>query len=264
MKREFIRCLAGAAAGVLLAGTAATAADLTPVPAPIPAPVFTWTGFELGAQVGGAAGRTSVSLFDTFNFSDSYSSTGVFGGLHVGFNYQLMGPIVVGVQGEYNFAGVTGSASAFPLNYLSTSVREFGSADARIGVAFDRLLVYAIGGFAYGDIRNAINFQGANSVGGLLGFPVNRFFAANRYGFDVGGGLEYNFYGNWTARAEYRYYDFGRVGFADAGFAGFPGVFAPGLSIAIPNHTSRETMQTGRLGLTYKFAWPSSPVVARY
>jgi outer membrane immunogenic protein len=263
MKREFIRCLAGAAAGVLLAGTAATAADLAPVPAPIPAPVFTWTGFELGAQIGGAAGRTSVSLFDTFNFSDSYSSTGVFGGLHVGFNYQLMGPIVVGVQGEYNFAGITGNTSAFPLNYLSTSVREFGSADARIGVAFDRLLVYAIGGFAYGDIRNAINFQGAQSVAGLLGFPVNRFFAANRYGFDVGGGLEYNFYGNWTARAEYRYYDFGRLGFADAGFGQFGGVPAL-VTIAIPNHTSRETMQTGRLGLTYKFAWPSSPVVARY
>ena len=171
MKRDFIQYLAGAAAGVLLASTAASAADLAPVPAPLPPPPFVWTGFELGAQVGGAAGRTSVSLFDTFNFSDSYSSTGVFGGLHVGFNYQLMGPLVVGVQGEYNFAGVTGSASAFPLNYLSTSVREFGSADARIGVAFDRLLVYAIGGFAYGDIRNAINYQFANSFGGLLGLP---------------------------------------------------------------------------------------------
>ena len=55
---------------------------------------------------------------------------------------------------------------------------------------------------------------------------MNRFFAANRYGFDVGGGLEYNFWGNWTARAEYRYYDFGRLGFADAGFDGvlFPGL----------------------------------------
>ncbi|HEY8006762.1 MAG TPA: outer membrane beta-barrel protein [Methylocella sp.] len=267
MKRDFIQYLAGAATGVLLASTAASAADLAPVPAPLPPPPFVWTGFELGAQVGGAAGRTSLSLFDTFNFSDSYSSTGVFGGLHVGFNYQLMGPLVVGVQGEYNFAGVTGNASSFPFNYLTTSVREFGSADARIGVAFDRLLVYAIGGFAYGDIRNEINYQGAQSVVGLLGFPVTRGFAANRYGFDVGGGLEYNFWGNWTARAEYRYYDFGRLGFADAGFNGvlFGAGGVPALvTIAIPNHTSRETMQTGRLGLTYKFAWPSSPVVARY
>jgi outer membrane immunogenic protein len=254
MKREFIRCLAGAAAGVLLAGSSAIAADLTPVPPP--APVFTWTGFELGAQVGGGSDRTSMNLYDVFDFPDSYNSTGAFGGLHVGFNYQLMGPLVIGVQGEYNFAGFTGNSSAFPLNYLATSVREFGSADARIGYAFDHLLVYAIGGFAYGDINNTINFQNSPSV---VGFPVNRFFSANRYGFDVGGGLEYNFYGNWTARLEYRYYDFGTLGFADAGF-GVP----TGLTIAIPNHTSQETMQTGRVGLTYKFAWPSTPVVAKY
>jgi outer membrane immunogenic protein len=255
MKREFIRYFAGAAAGILLAGTSAIAADLTPVPAPLPAPVFTWTGFELGLDIGGGAGRTSVNLPP---FSASYADGGVFGGLLVGFNYQLMGPIVVGVQGEYNFAGITGNTSAIPLNYLSTSIREFGSADARIGAAFDRLLVYAIGGFAYGDIRNAINFQGIpGAPGPVAGFPINRFFAANRYGFDVGGGLEYNFYGNWTARAEYRYYNWGTRGFNDAGFGGL-------VSNSIPNHTSKETLQTGRIALTYKFAWPSSAVVARY
>ncbi|MGO8846747.1 MAG: outer membrane protein [Methylocella sp.] len=257
MKREFIRYLAGAAAGVLLAGSPAIAADLTPVPPP--APVFTWTGFELGLHVGGGSDRTRVNLYDLYDFSDSYNSTGAFGGAHVGFNYQLMGPLVIGVQGEYNFAGLIGNSSAFPLNYLATSVREFGSADARIGYAFDHLLVYAIGGFAYGDIRGTINFQGFPGFPApyVTGFPVNRFFDANRYGFDVGGGLEYNFYGNWTARLEYRYYDFGTRGFADAGFA------AP-VSIAIPNHSSQETMQTGRIGLTYKFAWPSTPVVAKY
>jgi outer membrane immunogenic protein len=123
MKREFIRCLAGTAAGVLLAGTSAIAADLTPVPPP--PPVFTWTGFELGAQVGGGAGRTSVNqaTFGGFQISDNYGDGGVFGGIHVGFNYQLMGPIVVGVQGEYNFAGITGHTSAPPLNYLTTSIR---------------------------------------------------------------------------------------------------------------------------------------------
>jgi outer membrane immunogenic protein len=258
MKREFIRCLAGAAAGALLTGTSAVAADLTPVPAPVPPPVFTWTGFELGLHIGGGAGQTSVNLFDLFGFTKTYDDAGVFGGLHLGFNYQLMGPIVVGVQGEYNFAGITGNASAVPFNYLTTSIREFGSADARIGYAFNNLLVYAIGGFAYADIRNEINFQVTPGVPPFVtGFPVNRFFAANRYGFDVGGGLEYNFYGNWTARAEYRYYNWGTRGFADAGF-GNPA------TIAIPNHTSQETLQTGRLGLTYKFAWPSTPVVARY
>jgi outer membrane immunogenic protein len=263
MKRDFLRCLAGAAAGVLLTGTSTFAADLgVAPPPPPPPPVFTWTGFELGVQVGGGAGRTSVHVdgnftpapFPAFPSSDSYTSSGVFGGIHVGFNYQFAGPIVAGVQLEYNFAGITGTASAPPLNYLNTAIRQFGSADGRLGVAFDRLLLYAIGGFAYGDIRSQIQLAG-------LAPGVIDFFTVNRYGFDVGGGLEYNFYGNWTARAEYRYYDWGTRGFNTAGFGSFFNGLIP---FAIPNHTSRETMQTGRIGLTYKFGWPSTPVVAKY
>ncbi len=264
MQRMFLRRLAGATAGLVLTGTSTFAADLGVAPAPPPPPpppVFTWTGFELGAQVGGGAGRTSVNVngslapFPVFPTSDSYGSAGVFGGIHVGFNYQFASPIVAGVQLEYNFAGITGNASAPPLNYLETSIRQFGSADARLGVAFDRLLIYAIGGFAYGDIRSQIQLRG-------LALGITDFFAVNRYGFDVGGGLEYNFYGNWTARAEYRYYDWGTRGFNAAGFGSLVNGLIP---FAIPNHTSRETMQTGRIGLTYKFAWPSAtPLVAKY
>ena len=268
MQRTFLRRLAGATAGLLLTGSSAFAADLGVAPL-APLPVFTWTGFELGAQVGGGAGETGVRLNSGLNGiplfppSDRYGSSGVFGGIHVGFNYQFenyrfVGPIVAGVQLEYNFAGITGTGSAPPLNYLETSIRQFGSADGRLGVAFDRLLIYAIGGFAYADVRNEIQ---------LAGLPpgVIDFFAVNRYGFDVGGGLEYNFYGNWTARAEYRYYDWGTRGFNSPGFGSAVNAFGGGaVAFAIPNHRSRETMQTGRIGLTYKFAWPSTPVVAKY
>lgn len=250
MQRQFLRRLAGATAGLLLTGTSPFAADLTAAPPPPvlpPPPVFTWTGFEVGAQIGGGAGQTTVSSEIFPGFADTYNNSGVFGGLHVGFNYQLTGPLVVGLQAEYNFAGITGSANAFPATFLSTSVREFGSVDGRLGWAFDRLLVYAIGGFAYGDIRNQIF---------LAGFPIVRDFAANRYGWDVGGGLEYNLWGNWTVRAEYRYYNWGTLGFYDAGFPISP--------IAIPNHRDKETLQTGRLGLTYKFGWGAPPVVAKY
>lgn len=260
MQRQVLRRLAGAT--VLLTGTSVFAAELPPA-APPPPPAFTWTGFELGLQVGGGVGRTTVNLFP---FTTAYDTAGPFGGVHLGFNYQLAGPIVVGLQAEYNFAGITGDTSAPPLNFVRTSIREFGSVDGRLGVAFDRVLIYAIGGFAYGDIRNQI-LCGAVAPGGpglcggfptllLGGLPVTRDFAANRYGWNVGGGIEWNFYGNWTARAEYRYYDWPSKGFVDAGFPLNP--------IAIPFHTSRETLHTGRIGLTYKFAWPFAPVVATY
>jgi outer membrane immunogenic protein len=261
MQRKFLRRLAGATAGLVLTGTSTFAADLgVAPPPPPPPPVFTWTGFELGVQVGGGVARTSVNVdgdgapFPPFTSSASYESTGPFGGIHVGFNYQFASPIVAGVQLEYNFAGITGTASAPPLNYLETSIRQFGSADGRLGVAFDRLLIYAIGGFAYADIRSQIQLDG-------LAPGIIDFFSVNRYGWDVGGGLEYNFYGNWTARAEYRYYDWGTRGFNTAGFGSPVNGLIP---FAIPNHTSREILHTGRVGLTYKFAWPSTPVVAKY
>lgn len=265
MKRDFLRCLTGVAAGVLFTGTSTFAADLgVAPPPPPPPPVFTWTGFELGVQVGGGAGRTSVNVdgdpalvFPAFSSSATYGSSGIFGGIHVGYNYQFSGPFVIGAQLEYNFAGITGNTEAPPLNTLNTSIRQFGSADARLGYAFDRLMIYAIGGFAYADIRSQIAETG-------LATGVINFFGPNRYGFDVGGGLEYNFYGNWTVRAEYRYYDWGTRGFNSAGFGSLVNGI-PGFTFAIPNHTSRETMQTGRVGLTYKFAWPPlSPVVAKY
>jgi outer membrane immunogenic protein len=268
MKRDFLRCLAGAAAGVLFTGTSTYAADLGVAPlAPPPPPVFTWTGIELGAQVGGGVGEFGIrtTTFTGFPVSDRYSSSGVFGGIHVGYNYQFSGPFVAGVQLEYNFAGITGTASTRPLDYLETSIRQFGSADGRLGFAFDRflgfafddrLLIYGIGGFAYGDIRSQIQLAG-------LAPGVTDFFSVNRYGYDVGGGLEYNFYGNWTARVEYRYYDWGTRGFNSAGF-GSPVNAIAALTFATPNHTERDTMQTGRVGLTYIFAWPPTPVVAKY
>jgi len=79
MKREFIRYLAGAAAGVLLAGSPAIGGG--PYASAAPAPVFTWTGFELGLHVGGGSDRTRVNLYDLYDFSDSYNSTGLLAAL---------------------------------------------------------------------------------------------------------------------------------------------------------------------------------------
>src|ERR1700739_229613 len=117
MQRKFSRRLAGAPPCLLLPATSPFAAEPLPPPPP-PAPVFTWTGFELGVQVGGGVATTSVQLpsFSGFlgvpvDFHNFYTSSGVFGGLHVGYNYQLMGPVLVGLQAEYNFGGPTGSTT---------------------------------------------------------------------------------------------------------------------------------------------------------
>lgn len=240
MKKGIFHRVAGSLAGLFcLAGTA-IAAEPPPVMAPPPPPVFTWTGLYATLQVGGAWDPTNLTANAGWN--TGFGESGVFGGLNVGLNYQ-MNAFVLGLQAEYNFAGITGSTFAYPLG-VTASIRQFGSVDGRLGYAFDRLLVYAIGGFAYGDLRHTIVPAGL--------FPLS--FAHNGYGWDVGGGLEYALTDNITARVEYRYYNWGTQGFSESvGVLGFP------------FHTIKETLQTARVGLTYKFNWgASSPVVARY
>jgi outer membrane immunogenic protein len=239
MKHEILHRLAGSMVGLsLLAGSSAFAADLAP--APMAPPVFTWTGAYVTLQVGGAWSQTAATANAGWN--TGFHGAGAFGGLNVGYNLQY-NSFVLGLQAEYNFAGVTGNAFAYPLG-VKNSVRQFGSVDGRLGYAFDRLLVYAIGGFAYGDIRHTITpLTPAQSLD----------FGSNAYGWDVGGGLEYALTNNITARAEYRYYNFGTKGFTESvSLLGFP------------YHTVKETMQTARVGLTYKFGAPVALAVAPY
>jgi outer membrane immunogenic protein len=251
MSQGFLQRLIGSLAGCcLLGGTAALAADLPPAaPALPPPPVFTWTGPYVGLHVGGAfAGNVTINPAPT-TAPVAFGRDGVFGGLHLGYNYQV-GAFVLGLQAEYNFAGITGSVVSGPFTFTS-SVRQFGSVDGRLGLAFDRWLVYAIGGFAYLDARHSI----ANAA---IPFALTRDYGSNEYGWDVGGGVEYAFWGNWTGRVEYRYYRWGNKGFTD--------VLSQGAvaAAAIPFHTTTEQLHTVRAGLTYKFNWPSAPVVARY
>jgi outer membrane immunogenic protein len=246
MKYETLRRLAGSMVGLsLLAGSAASAADLAPAPI-APPPVFTWTGAYVTLQVGGAWSQTSATANAGWN--TGFHGAGAFGGLNVGYNLQY-NAFVLGLQAEYNFAGTTGNTFAYPLG-VTNSVRQFGSVDGRLGYAFDRLLVYAIGGFAYGDIRHTMTPAIAFATG-TPGHVLD--FGSSAYGWDVGGGLEYALTNNITARAEYRYYNFGTKGFTETvSLLGFP------------YHTVKETMQTARVGLTYKFGAPAAPMIGHY
>ncbi|MGP6490107.1 outer membrane protein, partial [Duffyella gerundensis] len=60
-----------------------------------------------------------------------------------------------------------------------SSLDYFGTARGRLGYAFDRTLVYATGGYAYGSGQDDQNFAGRN------------FRSSFRTGYAVGGGIEY-------------------------------------------------------------------------
>jgi outer membrane immunogenic protein len=71
----------------------------------------------------------------------------------------------------------------------------------------------------------------------------------HRNGYTIGAGLEYMFAPNWSAKAEYQYYNFG-----DAHFTAGP-------LVGTGNFTTDD--HTIKAGLNYRFNW-ASPVVARY
>ncbi|NBJ13881.1 outer membrane protein [Microvirga arsenatis] len=191
MSKGLKTLLVGLAATTALA-TAAQAADL-PVrsapPAPIVAavPVFTWTGFYVGVNAGYGWNTNDDDVVipgvGTFEADDE---GGFVGGGQIGYNYQI-GSFVLGAEADIQYADIGGDSDFDGIFNGDDDDDDswFGTVRARAGVAFDRALIYATGGLAYGEIRNGFSSSDDVSVG-----------------WTIGGGVEYAFTNNLTARVE--------------------------------------------------------------
>jgi outer membrane immunogenic protein len=150
-------------------------------------PAFTWTGFYLGLNAGTAWGDFTKGG----KFIDP--KMGFTGGLTAGYNQQF-GQFVAGLEGDYNYSGLGGKG----LHPLPTIVKgkmtSFGTARARLGMTFDRALIYATGGYAFG-------FSSLNN-GAFKSTDTH-------HGYVIGAGLEYAFTQNISAKAEYLYMPLG-------------------------------------------------------
>jgi len=226
--------------------TAAAAADLPSRRAPAPVfsavPVFTWTGFYAGVQVGHTWGEGRGSLTDAagpFLIGD-YDTDGFVGGVHAGFNYQV-GSFVAGVEADLEGAGIEGEVVSTNValagdRFTGRSEVNFqGSLRARLGVAIDRVLVYGTAGVAFANLDTAYTYSHP-----LVG-TLNESFDNTEWGWTVGAGVEYAFTSNLTARVEYRYTQF--ESFRNSSRVVAPGVFAD----------QEPEFHTVRVGLSYKF-----------
>ena len=227
MKKLIVR---GAVLAACVAGPA-SAADL-PIGPPEYAErppivgLLNWTGFYLGANLGygrspGSADVTACVVtvaacvangvpiapkVPLFSLTETMS--GVIGGVQAGANWQT-GNAVFGIEGDFQGTSQSSSSSnaAVDVNGLvdpnmgvinavnSDKINSFGTVRGRVGMASDRWLFYATGGWAYFNWTSNLTISGVGS--------------ANLSGFQGGGaaglGIEALITGNWTVRAEYLY-----------------------------------------------------------
>ena len=234
------KLLLGTAAFLALAAPA-MAADIparTYTKAPVytaPELVYNWTGFYIGGHVGGA-----------FAGNNSLAGTGgrFLGGVQGGYDYQFAPNWVLGAEAQYSWLANTNNSVAFPGNALVTSSNnQLGSVTGRLGYTWGPALLYAKGGYAWRDNPNI----GVTAAGAPATFTTD---ANHKDGYTVGGGLEYLFAPNWSAKAEYQYYNFGTTTFT----GGPP---------AVVGSRFRNDEHTVKVGVNYRFGW-GGPAATRY
>ncbi|MGD9656267.1 MAG: outer membrane protein [Methylocystis sp.] len=227
----------GLAVLATLAVMSASAADLPSRRGPPqvyipPPPVLTWTGMYAGLNLGGGW----LDQYSRANWlaplSTEPSAGGVVGGAQIGYNYQFTPLFVAGVETDFQGSSVGSADQPFG---ASRSVGWFGTVRGRAGVSLlnSQLLLYGTGGFAYGDLSLNYGWLGSQTRTGT--------------GWSTGGGLEYAFLPNWSAKVEYLYANIG----ADYGPT-FAGPF-------LIETEQRAHLNTVRAGVNYRFNWMFAP-----
>jgi outer membrane immunogenic protein len=208
--------------------------------APYVEPRFSWTGCYVGGHVGGGMGSKAMtdpvqlvqdSLIapgtTTGVTTVTMSPTGAVIGGEIGCDYQFSSNVVAGIEGTASGTTMKGSAMVgLPAGVpgdvaLVQANNDFlASVTGRIGYAFDNILIYGRGGFAVAGDKYDVS-GGTFNGGGPFHFQG----ADNRYGYVVGGGLDWAFTRHWSANVEYDYYGFanGNILMTDQ-FSGLTGV----------------------------------------
>ena len=201
-----------------LVPAAAMAADM-PVKAPPPMaplpPAISWNGFYIGANVGGAwtnndENFTVNGVPVTVGGSGSDNNAGVVGGGQLGYNWQINNWLI-GFEGDFNGSSQKRSNTFIEPVFGDTIDTEarinwFATARGRLGYVNGPWLWYVTGGGAW------VNFKGS-ITNATLGTSISS--ETTRSGWTVGGGVEWMFVPNWSAKLEYLFIDVGDNDFND-------------------------------------------------
>jgi outer membrane immunogenic protein len=201
-------------AGALLLAAAAShrllAADL-PLKAPEPVPVWGWTEFYFGGNIGEAYGRTSwctdASIANcatpgvTPTDVVSLSPEGAIVGGQFGYRWQATEYLVLGAEAFFDGLAINKTVpSVFAGEALNTSFNSIGSVTGQLGFApTNRILIYGKGGWAATDLH-------LDASNGIAGTDLSAFKWLQ--GWTAGVGLEYLLWTHLSIGIEYNYYQF--------------------------------------------------------
>jgi outer membrane immunogenic protein len=222
--------IGGVAVATLMATSAASAADMYLPRSAYVLPPFSWTGFYVGANLGG--GWASGSLNDNFTgASVGTGSSGVVGGGKVGYNYQI-GNFVLGAEADFEGTSLNSTRSAGVLQ-ASANTNWITTVAARFGVAANNWLYYGkAGGGWVGNSATLTNLA--------TGASVNS--SNTNGGWLVGAGVEWAFAPQWSASLEYNYLGLNSWNVNSS-------VFAP----AADRFSVNRNVQTLLVGVNYRF-----------
>lgn len=250
--KGFLRGTASAA-GLLILGSAAMAADLpsrkAPPPAYVaaPAPIFTWSGLYVGVNGGGWFNNSRIAPFT--GIDGRLGGGGALIGGTAGYNWQTASRVVVGVETDLAYRS---KATVTPPMSASSSTNDgyLGTLRGRLGYGFDRALIYVTGGLAYGNAAapNAIVSMPLAVLGARNGTP------GLQAGWTLGAGAEFAVTDNWSIKGEYLYADLGSKGvtYTDA-------------ATLLPATVNLKTADhIARVGVNYRFNFAGAPVYAKY
>jgi outer membrane immunogenic protein len=270
---------------------AASAADMPlKAPPPVAAAVYNWTGFYIGVNGGGIWGQNNVSsaFFDGSAIASAQTlgalagaggmnGSSAFGGVQAGYNWQGATPWVFGVEADIQGMDLNENRTSGVFTVGANTAQDFDQIHhgwlatfrGRAGYTVNRALFYVTGGLAVGDTRfsrtQTWSFFGdlcpidpRNGLGACHVGSATRTSA----GATVGAGVEYAFFGNWTAKLEYLHvwlqdnnsFLTQNVGTAFAG---------PPILVQRFNQSMNDSnMDLVRVGINYRFG--AAPVVAKY
>jgi outer membrane immunogenic protein len=238
-----------------------------PAPAPVAAPVFSWSGFYAGLNAGYDWGQSangwivnSTTIAAIPPLQTAVDSAGshpmnekgaAFGG-QIGYMWQATPLFVFGGEATLNWNGLRGSLDqppapipSFP-GYTFTDSQKLqatwtASLRTRLGVTpSNGLMVYGLGGVVLAGIQYSSVFD--DTFNEYEAFKGTR----AKVGWILGAGVEYALNDHWSARIEYAYSQYGAV----TGTGSTP--LTDGTT-AVVDHSSGTLKDSSlRLGLNYR------------